>query len=101
MIIIVVICYRSDVNECDSSPCDQTCNNTIGSYICSCGAGFMSQGDKCMGEIPGILFPFFCVCGVVVVVCVCVCVCVCVRACVRVCACVCVCVYVCVCVLQS
>ncbi|KAL8615010.1 hypothetical protein ACOMHN_051871 [Nucella lapillus] len=37
----------SDVNECANSPCDQSCNNTLGSYVCSCGRGFTSNGDKC------------------------------------------------------
>ena len=40
----------SDVNECVNNPCDQTCNNTVGSYICSCSDGFTSDGDQCNGE---------------------------------------------------
>lgn len=39
-----------DINECLKSPCDvnANCNDTIGSYTCSCKSGFNKQGDKCV-----------------------------------------------------
>ena len=40
-----------DVNECLSSPCDANanCQNTIGSFQCSCNAGFTGDGITCSG----------------------------------------------------
>ncbi|CAH3137455.1 unnamed protein product, partial [Porites lobata] len=36
-----------DVNECeDADPCEQECENTNGSYICSCYVGFTLKGDR-------------------------------------------------------
>ena len=29
-----------DINECQSSPCDQSCRNLPGSYACSCRRGY-------------------------------------------------------------
>lgn len=26
----------TDINECDTKPCQQICKNTEGSYVCSC-----------------------------------------------------------------
>ena len=48
-------CVSADINECrnDPSPCDHTCNNTIGSFICSCFEGFrlnMKDNSTCNGE---------------------------------------------------
>ena len=32
----------SDINECEANPCqnDGTCRNTVGSFICTCAAGY-------------------------------------------------------------
>lgn len=39
-----------DINECDgSNECEQTCHNTVGSYTCSCDAGYTSKGNDCEG----------------------------------------------------
>lgn len=32
--------FFPDINECDSGVCDDECEDTIGSYTCSCGTGF-------------------------------------------------------------
>ncbi|XP_046357626.2 uncharacterized protein LOC124135954 isoform X3 [Haliotis rufescens] len=36
----------TDVNECDQNLCGQICNNTVGSYVCSCYTGFKLSQDK-------------------------------------------------------
>ncbi len=44
-----------DFNEClaNRNDCDQNCTNTIGSYLCSCNAGYTlaSNGRQCLGMI--------------------------------------------------
>ena len=37
----------SDINECDTDPCENggTCANTMGSFTCTCAAGY--DGDTC------------------------------------------------------
>ena len=37
---LIMHAHVLDVNECDESPCEQRCNNTEGSYECSCGDGY-------------------------------------------------------------
>ena len=43
-----------DINECASSPCEHTCTNTPGSFVCSCNDGYMlnSDGRTCTGKTP-------------------------------------------------
>ena len=38
---------HADIDECneDSDGCAQTCTNTIGGYICSCGSGYSLASD--------------------------------------------------------
>ena len=47
-------CCDSDINECqtDNGGCTQTCDNTDGSYRCSCWDGYelASDGHNCTGE---------------------------------------------------
>ena len=82
--VIFVLCVVThafatpDVDEClaDTDDCDQVCNNTVGSFTCSCGPGYLGTGNDCRGKSH----------------CLCVCVCVCLEACARACVCVCVCV---------
>ncbi|KAL8611728.1 hypothetical protein ACOMHN_038981 [Nucella lapillus] len=42
----VISGHIADVNECDLNQCSQKCNNTYGSYTCSCYAGFQLDADK-------------------------------------------------------
>lgn len=41
-----------DVNECLSSVCPENshCENTLGSYICSCQPGFIKNATQCQGK---------------------------------------------------
>ena len=48
--------FYADIDECSSDDlniCDNTtraiCNNTIGSYNCSCKSGFTGDGTNCTG----------------------------------------------------
>ena len=45
--------YLTDIDECLSSPCDPNavCQNTIGSFTCTCNAGFTGDGLSCTGKI--------------------------------------------------
>ena len=38
-----------DINECNSNPCEQICDNMVGSYRCSCRAGYTQNGNNCEG----------------------------------------------------
>ena len=49
---IVTAIIFSDIDECNGvNDCQQQCNNTAGSYLCSCLEGFTleSDGRNCMG----------------------------------------------------
>ena len=35
----------TDVDECSLNYCDQTCTNTIGSFVCECDIGFQLGSD--------------------------------------------------------
>ena len=52
--IYIYICI--DIIECDlgTDMCNEnaTCQNTIGSYDCTCNAGFIGNGVECIGEYP-------------------------------------------------
>lgn len=38
--------FVPDIDECISTPCEGTCINTLGSYLCSCPTGFEDDGKK-------------------------------------------------------
>ena len=48
-------CCYADINECSTSNggCAQTCHNTVGSYYCTCNAGYTlaSNNHGCDGEL--------------------------------------------------
>ena len=52
--MLVVINYTSDVNECtdNNGDCEHSCVNNEGSYSCSCQSGFSlnSNGRNCSGK---------------------------------------------------
>ena len=41
----------SDVDECHNNTChsNATCNNTLGSFLCTCKNGFTGDGRDCTG----------------------------------------------------
>ena len=43
--------FSLDINECSSNPCHQnaTCQNTIGSFVCTCDDGYTGNGTDCQG----------------------------------------------------
>ena len=49
------IYYFADIDECDTGKhqCDSHafCNNTKGSYICTCKPGYFGNGLNCTGNI--------------------------------------------------
>ena len=42
------LCFFTDIDECreDTDNCAQQCSNTMGSYACSCSAGFRLDSDR-------------------------------------------------------
>ena len=50
---IVLHLNYTDVDECSSNPChpNADCNNTLGSYFCTCQQGFEGDGiNTCSGK---------------------------------------------------
>ena len=49
------VSLSADINECseDNGGCSSVCNNTIGSYVCTCEAGYEldMSGYNCSGKI--------------------------------------------------
>lgn len=63
LLLIILFFSCLDIDEClyQSDPvCSQTCNNTIGSFICGCMTGYILRPDlrtcKAMGAPPTLLF---------------------------------------------
>jgi len=54
MMHTLVVAAAADINECDhqNGRCSQLCDNSIGSYRCSCFTGFhlSTDGRTCVGE---------------------------------------------------
>ena len=45
--MITILSFCLDIDECLSpdNGCEQICNNTVGSYVCSCMNGFTLNAD--------------------------------------------------------
>ena len=41
------VTYTIDINECETENggCNQTCTNTVGSFLCSCASGYVLDED--------------------------------------------------------
>ena len=52
-LVVTIHAHQPDINECDdnSDGCSHNCNNTDGSYECSCNNGYVldSDGKRCSG----------------------------------------------------
>ena len=44
---------HADIDECNTNPChpNATCNNTGGSYICTCDTGYTGNGTTCRSTL--------------------------------------------------
>ena len=50
----ITLRFYIDVDECNSTkPCNQTCTNTVGSFLCACDGGYRLQenGLSCEGIV--------------------------------------------------
>ena len=48
---VVLLFFLSDIDECETNPCDQLCTNLVGSYNCSCNNGYQLVNDtECVAE---------------------------------------------------
>ena len=54
-LLLAIILINLDIDECSTgvSKCDANayCTNTVGSYKCTCKAGYEGNGFKCTGKI--------------------------------------------------
>ena len=52
--LTIIIIFHSDIDECVQglAGCDQNCNNTVGSYFCTCMDGYELELDNhgCTGD---------------------------------------------------
>ena len=53
--LYVMYIVSSDNDECSMGTdlCQQNCNNTLGSYECSCNSGYYERGFQCKGNNSG------------------------------------------------
>ena len=53
----------ADENECqlNNGGCDQTCTNTMGSFLCSCDAGYSLAADGLSCEGKNIMYSLLCI----------------------------------------
>ena len=54
LLVIPIISPNIDTDECthDTDGCEHNCNNTVGSFFCSCNTGYALtlDGKNCTGE---------------------------------------------------
>ena len=52
-ILTTLLLLFIDIDECASTPCDKnaTCDNTDGSFTCTCNTGYSGDGFDCKGKI--------------------------------------------------
>ena len=47
--------FTTDIDECETNPqichAKAACNNTYGSYVCTCKPGFIGGGQNCTGIV--------------------------------------------------
>ena len=57
---VCIICTTIDINECELGYCNHFCNNTEGSFICSCQDGYALDVDSrtCIGESSAFILEF-------------------------------------------
>ena len=50
--LIWFVLFPIDINECLTAPCDSNanCNDTYGSFVCTCNDGFIGNGSTCNGK---------------------------------------------------
>jgi len=52
-LLLLLLLSAADVNECRMYPdyCapEAICVNTVGSYYCQCGVGYVGDGERCTG----------------------------------------------------
>lgn len=64
--LVLVFAFLSDNDECalGTNHCSQNCRNTVGSYTCSCNAGYRlnADGQRCDGTVlpSGWVIPMWC-----------------------------------------
>lgn len=47
----VVLVYTADVNECSfSDTCEQSCENKVRTFTCSCNTGYSTEVRTCTGK---------------------------------------------------
>ena len=55
LLIFFISNFTTDIDECETNPhkCHEeaACNNTHGSYLCTCTPGFIGDGKNCTGTI--------------------------------------------------
>ena len=61
IMLTYTISFDIDIDECAGGThnCQQLCNNTVGSYACSCNSGYRiaSNSRNCIGQLLNMYLP--------------------------------------------